>query len=66
MNSSVPAGQSQRAESLRKLFAERIVILDGAMGTMIQQHKLDESAFRGERVSRTGRTTSRVATTSWC
>ena len=31
------------------MFAERIVILDGAMGTMIQQHKLDEAAFRGER-----------------
>ncbi len=24
-------------------------MLDGAMGTMIQQHKLDEAAFRGER-----------------
>ena len=31
------------------MFAERIVILDGAMGTMIQQHKLDEAAYRGER-----------------
>jgi amidophosphoribosyltransferase len=40
---------SSRAEDLRQLFAERIVILDGAMGTMIQQHKLDEAAFRGER-----------------
>ena len=28
---------------------ERILILDGAMGTMIQQRKLDEAAFRGER-----------------
>ena len=34
---------------LGKLLRERIVILDGAMGTMIQQRKLDESAFRGER-----------------
>jgi 5-methyltetrahydrofolate--homocysteine methyltransferase len=40
---------SNRADALRQLFAERIVILDGAMGTMIQQHKLDEAAFRGER-----------------
>ena len=31
------------------MFAERIVILDGAMGTMIQQHRLDEAAYRGER-----------------
>ena len=29
--------------------AERILILDGAMGTMIQQLKLDEAAYRGER-----------------
>lgn len=34
---------------LEKLLRERIVILDGAMGTMIQQRKLDEAAFRGER-----------------
>ena len=40
---------NSRADDLRQLFAERIVILDGAMGTMIQQHKLDEAAFRGER-----------------
>jgi len=46
---SSPESQVQRAAALRQLFAERIVILDGAMGTMIQQHKLDEAAFRGER-----------------
>jgi 5-methyltetrahydrofolate--homocysteine methyltransferase len=34
---------------LQPLLAERILILDGAMGTMIQQRKLDEAAFRGER-----------------
>ena len=34
---------------LRTLLQERIMILDGAMGTMIQQRKLDEAAFRGER-----------------
>jgi 5-methyltetrahydrofolate--homocysteine methyltransferase len=43
------SGQAQRAGELRQLFSERIVILDGAMGTMIQKHKLDESAYRGER-----------------
>ena len=32
-----------------QLLQERIVILDGAMGTMIQQRRLDEAAFRGER-----------------
>ncbi|HET7438811.1 MAG TPA: homocysteine S-methyltransferase family protein, partial [Nitrospira sp.] len=35
--------------ALERLLRERIVILDGAMGTMIQQRKLDEAAFRGER-----------------
>jgi 5-methyltetrahydrofolate--homocysteine methyltransferase len=35
--------------TLRRLLTERILILDGAMGTMIQAHKLDEVAFRGER-----------------
>jgi 5-methyltetrahydrofolate--homocysteine methyltransferase len=35
--------------SLEALLCERIVILDGAMGTMIQQRKLDEDSFRGNR-----------------
>src|SRR6187549_369790 len=49
MSSSVSSEQMKRAGDLRELFAERIVILDGAMGTMMQQHKLTEAAFRGER-----------------
>jgi len=32
---------------LRKLFEERIVILDGAMGTEIQKYKLEEDDYRG-------------------
>lgn len=35
-------------ERLERLLKERIVVLDGAMGTMIQAHKLDEASFRGE------------------
>jgi 5-methyltetrahydrofolate--homocysteine methyltransferase len=35
--------------TLDALLARRILILDGAMGTMVQQHELDESAVRGER-----------------
>lgn len=31
------------------ILKERILIIDGAMGTMIQRHKLEESDFRGER-----------------
>ena len=34
---------------LEQLLRERIVFLDGAMGTMIQTYKLDERQFRGER-----------------
>jgi 5-methyltetrahydrofolate--homocysteine methyltransferase len=34
---------------LRKLLSERILIIDGAMGTMIQRHRLDEADYRGER-----------------
>ncbi len=34
---------------LERLLAERILVLDGAMGTMIQGHKLEEADFRGER-----------------
>jgi 5-methyltetrahydrofolate--homocysteine methyltransferase len=38
-----------RGEQLPRLLASRIVILDGAMGTMIQRYKLDEARYRGER-----------------
>src|SRR5262245_47520533 len=38
-----------RVEQLERLLRERIVILDGAMGTMAQQRGLDEGAYRGER-----------------
>ncbi len=34
---------------LRELLAKRILILDGAMGTMIQRYKLTEQDYRGER-----------------
>jgi 5-methyltetrahydrofolate--homocysteine methyltransferase len=34
---------------IRKLLEQRILIIDGAMGTMIQLHKLKEADYRGER-----------------
>ena len=34
---------------IRKLLEQRILIIDGAMGTMIQLHKLTEADYRGER-----------------
>jgi 5-methyltetrahydrofolate--homocysteine methyltransferase len=48
------SGQSERIQGsidgeLRALFSERIVFLDGAMGTMLQGYSLTEEDFRGER-----------------
>jgi 5-methyltetrahydrofolate--homocysteine methyltransferase len=40
---------SDRTAQLQALLAERILVLDGAMGTMIQRERLDEAQFRGER-----------------
>ena len=40
---------SPRAKLLEDLLARRILLLDGAMGTMIQNHKLNEADYRGER-----------------
>jgi len=37
-----------RRSQLEKALGERIVMMDGAMGTMIQRHKLQEKDFRGE------------------
>ena len=39
----------QRAQQLSKLLSEKILILDGAMGTMIQNFNLEEEDFRGLR-----------------
>ncbi|KZN36727.1 5-methyltetrahydrofolate--homocysteine methyltransferase [Pseudoalteromonas luteoviolacea S2607] len=51
-NNSVPFapidGQAV-SDALKKTMQERIVILDGAMGTMIQKHKFEEEDYRGER-----------------
>src|SRR5260370_34895646 len=41
------AQPNKSAEEIGQLFRNRIVILDGPMGTMIQTFKLDESAYRG-------------------
>jgi 5-methyltetrahydrofolate--homocysteine methyltransferase len=36
-------------KTIQQLLNERILIIDGAMGTMIQRHKLEEADYRGER-----------------
>ncbi len=44
-----PISAYTRGSDFVRLLAKRVVILDGAMGTMIQQHKLTEQDFRGAR-----------------
>jgi len=49
---NTPLNQPSDAENrLRSALSEQILILDGAMGTMIQQHKLGEADYRAERFS---------------
>ena len=38
-----------RSDQILNLLKQRILILDGAMGTMIQRHNLEEADYRGER-----------------
>ena len=40
---------NSRTDSLKKALSERILFLDGAMGTMLQRRKLQETDFRGDR-----------------
>jgi 5-methyltetrahydrofolate--homocysteine methyltransferase len=39
---------SPAVQKLRELSAERILVIDGAMGTMIQSYRLDEEGYRGK------------------
>lgn len=41
--------RSERISALRAAAKDRILLLDGAMGTMIQRHRLSEAGYRGER-----------------
>lgn len=44
-----PVREYTRAQTLSSLLRERIVLMDGAMGTMIQQMGLTEAHYRGQR-----------------
>ena len=46
---------TDRTALLHRQLAERILLLDGAMGTMIQRHSLTEADYRGERFADFGR-----------
>ena len=41
-------GEKPSAQLLRDALKKRVLVLDGAMGTMIQRHKFSEEDFRGE------------------
>ena len=42
-------GRAQRITALKDALEKRVLVLDGAMGTMIQRHKLTEADYRGDR-----------------
>jgi len=44
-----PEIRAERIGALKKALESRILVIDGAMGTMIQDQKLDEAGFRGDR-----------------
>ena len=41
--------RAARVAALRDAVATRVLVLEGAMGTMIQSYRLTEADFRGER-----------------
>jgi len=47
--STLPWLHPARVRALESALADRILVLDGAMGTMIQRHGLEEADYRGER-----------------
>ena len=49
MSHSLPWLEPLRAEALLQALSERILVIDGAMGTMIQRHELSEADYRGKR-----------------
>lgn len=46
---ALPWLHPDRVATLEAALAERILVIDGAMGTMIQRHELQEADYRGER-----------------
>lgn len=43
-----PAAMPSRGEEIQSALKERILVIDGAMGTMIQRHSLEENDYRGQ------------------
>ena len=49
MNNNLPWLNPTRTQQLLDALAKRILVIDGAMGTMLQSYKLDENGYRGGR-----------------
>ena len=49
MNNNLPWLNPARTQLLLDALAKRILVIDGAMGTMLQSYKLDEDGYRGQR-----------------
>ncbi len=49
MTTTLPWLHPARAQALLDALAQRILVIDGAMGTMLQGYRLDEGGYRGER-----------------
>ena len=49
MQGDLPWLHPERVAQLEAALAKRILVIDGAMGTMIQRHQLQEADYRGER-----------------
>jgi len=49
MSKTLPWLQPARANALIDALARRILVIDGAMGTMVQSYRLEENDYRGER-----------------
>jgi methionine synthase I (cobalamin-dependent) len=47
--------REQRIAALKDAAQSRVLVIDGAMGTMIQRHKLDEAGYRGRRFADFGK-----------
>jgi len=49
MNTNLPWLNPKRTQLLLDALAKRILVIDGAMGTMLQSYKLEEDGYRGQR-----------------
>jgi len=49
MSNTLPWLHPERTRLLLDALAQRVLIIDGAMGTMLQSYKLEEDGYRGER-----------------